>query len=142
MVDSMVDVSRAAPLMSGSPLYEQYFQGLSVRRIIVPRCDDCEVVQWPPREICGTCQGSSFIPAEMPHEGVVYTYSVMYRAFHPAFSNSVPYGVAVVELTEGVRIIGRFVDSDADSLECGQGMEAVFDDLGNGSGSIAWRRIH
>ncbi|WP_430334553.1 Zn-ribbon domain-containing OB-fold protein [Rhodococcus sp. ACT016] len=141
VVDSMIDVGVAAPLMPDSPLYEDYFRGLSERRITVRQCDDCNTLQWPPREICGACQGSSFVPADMPHEGEVYTYSIMYRAFHPAFTDSVPYGVVVVELAEGVRIIGRFVDSDPDSLECGQRMEVVFDGLGDGSGSIAWRHI-
>ncbi|MEV6140053.1 OB-fold domain-containing protein [Nocardia sp. NPDC051990] len=141
MLDSLIDAESARPLLSESPLYAEYFQGLRQRRIIVRMCTGCEIVQWPPREICGVCQNSRFVPADVPTEGETYTYSVMYRAFHPAFKDAVPYGVVVVEPAPGVRIIGRYVGPDPDSLECGQRMTAVFDDLGIDSGSIAWRRI-
>ncbi len=141
MLDSVIDAEMARPLYSESPLYAEYFEGLKQRRITVPMCAGCETVQWPPRELCGVCQNSRFVPANMPTEGEAYTYSVMYRAFHPAFRDAVPYGVVVVEVAKGVRIIGRYVGSDPDSLECGQRMTAVFDDLGIDSGSIAWQRI-
>ncbi|UVI36425.1 Zn-ribbon domain-containing OB-fold protein [Brevibacterium spongiae] len=74
----------------------------------------------------------------MPTTGEVYTYTVMYRPFHPWFKDQLLYGV--VEVEDGIQVIGRYVGEDPEDLTCGQRMEAVFDDLGEHSGSIAWRR--
>ncbi len=133
------DVPRPVPAMPDSPLYRAYFAGLREQAIRVPRCTDCGVLQWPPRELCGHCQGSSFEQVDVPTVGEVYTYTVMNRAFHPWFRDKVPYGAAVVEVAPGVRILGRYAGDDVESLHCGQRMVAVFDDLGADSGSIAWR---
>ncbi|GAA4289019.1 hypothetical protein GCM10022262_33800 [Georgenia daeguensis] len=134
-----ISVAPPAPLLPDNPLYEQYFDGLRTGRIRVRECTECGTRQWPPRELCGACQGSSFVPRDVPTTGEVYTYTVMYRAFHPWFKDQLPYGVAVVEVEGGIRIIGRYVGDDPEGLACGQRMEAVFDDLGEDGGSIAWR---
>ena len=136
-----IDRATPAPLLPDNPFYADYFEGLRQGRITVRSCADCGTLQWPPRELCGQCQGPTFNPSNVPTVGNVYTYSVMYRAFHPGFADKLPYGVVVVEVADGVRIIGRYVGSDSEDLECGQRMEAVFDDLGPDSGSIAWRRV-
>ncbi|GAA4711370.1 hypothetical protein GCM10023215_62070 [Pseudonocardia yuanmonensis] len=128
------------PLMPDSSLYADYFKGLRDGRLVAQTCTGCGALQWPPRELCGHCQSSTFEPVDVPTEGLVYTYSVMYRAFHRAFADKLPYGVVVVEVADGVRFIGRYAGPDPESIECGQRMEAVFDDLGPDSGSVAWRR--
>lgn len=137
-----IGVTPPVPLLPESPLYAQYFEGLREGRIAVRTCADCDARQWPPRELCSNCQGSNFTSSDAPIVGEVYTYTVMYRAFHPWFKDQLPYGVVVVEVDEGIRIIGRYAGADPDRLECGQRMEAVFDDLGADNGSISWRRVN
>ena len=41
----------------------------------------------------------------------------------PGYQGEVPFGVGVVELPEGVRVIGRLTESDPAALAEGQAME-------------------
>jgi uncharacterized OB-fold protein len=41
----------------------------------------------------------------------------------PGYRGETPYGVGVVELPEGIRVIARLTESDAGALEVGQSME-------------------
>lgn len=137
---STTQPSKPAPQMPDSPLYQGYFEGLRENQLHIPKCTSCGTLQWPPRELCGNCQGSEFEQHEVPAKGEVYTYSVMYRAFHPWFSDKLPYSVVVVEVADGIRLLGRYVGSDPEEVACGQQMEAVFNEFGPGTDSIAWRR--
>jgi len=48
---------------------------------------------------------------------------------HPAFAAEVPYAVLVVELDEGVRMVGRLRDLLPADLELSLSVEIVFDPI-------------
>jgi uncharacterized OB-fold protein len=54
---------------------------------------------------------------------------VVAQPAHPAFKDAVPYGVVLVELEEGVRIISHVVDVPPDQLRIGLPVEVVFEDV-------------
>ncbi len=39
--------------------------------------------------------------------GVVWSWTITHRAIDPAFAEQLPYAVVVVELEEGVRVVGN-----------------------------------
>jgi uncharacterized OB-fold protein len=57
-------------------------------------------------------------------KGTVYSYGV-YR-HPPALGLPVPYTVLVVQLDEGVRVIGNLVDAPPESLSIGMPVQVVF----------------
>jgi uncharacterized protein len=107
------------------PLFRDFVDAQGAGRLVVRRCTGCEHVQWPPREFCGRCRGTEFTPHEVEPSGVVYTFTVVHRAFHPWFADRVPYGVAVVELGDGIRLTGLF--EPVDQLACGVAVRGQVD---------------
>jgi hypothetical protein len=59
--------------------------------------------------------------------GRIYTYTVCRIAAHPAFESRVPYAVAIVELEEGVRMLGGIVDADLDRLRVDAPVRVCFE---------------
>jgi hypothetical protein len=60
--------------------------------------------------------------------GSVYAYSVVHRASAREFNDGRPYVVAIVELSEGVRMMSNIVECDPTSVYVGMLVEARFED--------------
>ena len=119
-------------------LYQPFLRGLKERRLMVQRCEDCGHYQWPPREFCGKCHGESLSWTEVPQEGDVYTFSVVYRPFHPWFREHVPYALSVVDVGNGVRLLGATFGPEAENVTCGQHMRAEFEDMSEDIALLRW----
>lgn len=126
------------PLLADSPLYVDHFEALRADRLTVRKCNECGTLQWPPRDMCGTCQSTSFALTDVPRSGQVYTYTVMYRAFQAWFTDKLPYGVVVVELIPGVRMMGRYI-GDPETLTCGQHVDLEIQQQEGGIPIACWK---
>ncbi len=122
-----------------APAYAEHVDGLRAGELVVRACAECGEVQWPPRALCPSCRGTSFAARPLERTGEVYTFTVVHRAFHPWFGDRVPYGVAVVDVTDapGVRLAGLY-DGPVEGLRCGLPVEGSVEKLGGAPG-IVWR---
>ena len=77
---------------------------------------------------CPECLDASSEWVDVPAEGLIWSYVVYHRAFHPGFERDIPYVVGVIELESGVRIEGAIVDA-AGNVEVGKPVVALFDDV-------------
>ena len=61
----------------------------------------------------------------------MYSYAIQYRAFHPGWSQEVPYVTALVELEEGPRLYTNLVgvEPDPKKIRCDMSVEVVFEDI-------------
>jgi hypothetical protein len=59
--------------------------------------------------------------------GEVFSFTIMHRAYHPAFKT--PYTLAVIELKEGVKVTSNVIDIEPSKVKCGMLVEAVFEKL-------------
>jgi uncharacterized OB-fold protein len=91
------------------------------------RCADCGAWRHVPRELCAECGSWSWSWERSSGKGQVFTWTVVGRALHPAFGDSVPYAPVVVEMEEGVRLLSEVVDCAPDALEIGMPVEVLFD---------------
>jgi uncharacterized protein len=126
--------------------FADFFAGLARHELVVRRCYACGAVQWPPRVLCARCHGDEFQPAALPDRGVVHTFTVCYRAFDPWFAARVPYAIAVVEISAGIRLTGNYLAADpadladlADlaGLSCGLPVRARYQEE-NGRVFLGW----
>lgn len=122
------------------PLFRDYFEGLREGRLLVRECLSCFSLQWPPRDMCGECHQSRFGSKEIPHAGHVYTFTIVYRAFQPWFEDKVPYALVIAQMNAGVRLMGNYWDEDMEQLECGQAVDANFEDVSPNLTLLAWTR--
>jgi uncharacterized OB-fold protein len=102
-------------------------------RLVLQRCRSCGKLQYPPEVCCIYCQTTDFEHVEVTGRGMIYSYSVVNRALHAGFIDTLPYVVVLVELDDqpGLRMLTNLVDIPAGTtLECGMPVEVVFEDRG------------
>jgi len=91
-------------------------------------CEDCSSYTHPPMLHCARCGSSrrSWRPA--PSTGTLFTYTIVYRASHPAVLGNIPYNIVVVEFPEcgGVRLVTNIVDMAGD-FRIGMPLEIFMD---------------
>lgn len=97
-------------------------------RIIGNRCTICGKVFFPPRLFCTECHRESMGKMEefaLSGNGVVYSFTSVYSPPED-FAMQRPCIIAIVEMEEGVRILGQIVDASPDEVEIGSEVSLVF----------------
>jgi uncharacterized OB-fold protein len=61
--------------------------------------------------------------------GRISTWTIVHKAWFPAFAAESPYNVVQVELDEGPRLTSSLVDLGGRTPSIGQRVEIVFDDV-------------
>jgi uncharacterized OB-fold protein len=108
------------------PRLSEYWSAVRQGVLRIPYCMTCGAAQWPPRPSCQRCHGLELEWRETEPAGVIYTFFVSYRAFHPGFGLDLPYAVAAVELHPGIRMLGRVVGVAAEEVRIGMPVRARF----------------
>jgi uncharacterized OB-fold protein len=114
------------PLPVPNDIDRPFWDAAREGRLAIQRCATCGRYQHPPTVTCPACGGA---PAwgDASGEGVVHTFTVFHRAYHPAFVDDLPYNVSIVRLAEGPLILSSVVGVAADELEVGMAVSVVFD---------------
>ena len=82
----------------------------------------CGKVHFPRADACTYCATPDPSPVELSRRGTLWAWTAV-TAPPPGYKGEVPFGVGVVELPEGVRVITRLTESDPAALVEGQAME-------------------
>jgi uncharacterized protein len=90
----------------------EWWSWLEQGRLMVVTCDSCGARWCRALPGCPYCGGEQVSLVETTGRGLVYSWVTVRRALDPAFVESVPYTVLVVELDEGGRVNGRLLDND------------------------------
>jgi len=86
------------------------------------RCEACGAHHFPRADACTYCAAEGPAPVELSSRGVLWSWTAV-TASPPGYEGEVPFGIGVVELPEGVRVIGRLTESDPGALAEGRAME-------------------
>lgn len=74
------------------------------------QCRSCEALFLPPRQYCTGCGQDQKAEVRFSGRGVIRTWTTIHAA--PArYKDEAPYTVILVELDEGVRLVGRLIES-------------------------------
>ncbi|MBO9577460.1 MAG: OB-fold domain-containing protein [Microbacteriaceae bacterium] len=89
-------------------------------RLVAQRCSRCGAYCWTPSEVCPECLAPLAEWAPLSGRATVWSLAVYRRAMHPAFEDAVPYTVAMLELPEGIRMLGMILTSTGDADRDGE----------------------
>ena len=89
--------------------------------LLASRCGTCGSVLFPRVDACTYCAAKGPEPLDLTGPGVLWAWTAV-TAPPPGYEGEVPFGMGVVELPEGVRVITRLTVSDPGALEAGQPM--------------------
>ncbi|MGB6340148.1 MAG: Zn-ribbon domain-containing OB-fold protein, partial [Candidatus Aminicenantaceae bacterium] len=87
-------------------------------RLEANKCSSCGKIFFPPRLICNVCQSKDMEKTKLAESGKVITYTIIRVAPHQ-FVDQAPYAVGIVELDDGVKIMGQIVDCDFEDIKPG-----------------------
>jgi len=96
-------------------------------RLLCSRCRTCGVMRHPPREACPDCGGADLEPFRARPVGVIHSVTRISRGGAPsefALQQTLvgDYGVAVVDLVDGLRTVAQMAAGDPRAVAIGQGV--------------------
>jgi uncharacterized OB-fold protein len=101
-----------------------FWEGVRQHRLLLQRCTACATPRHPWLPGCNACGGLGWDTVEASGEGTVYSYVVMHHPPFPAFDP--PYAVALIELPEGVRMLGNVAGVPYDKVRIGLPVRVEF----------------
>lgn len=115
-----------------------FYRHLATGRLHVQRCDACARALHPPRYLCPACgsEALSFLPAS--GRGTLFSWTVSHRPTDPAWATQGPWATVVVELEEGVRMVGGWRGS-LDALQLDRPVVAEVEPAGEQFAFVYWR---
>jgi uncharacterized OB-fold protein len=90
--------------------------------LLASRCRNCGSVLFPRVDSCTYCASEEPEPLDLTGPGTLWAWTAV-TASPPGYEGEVPFGMGVVELPEGVRVITRLTESDPHALAPGEAME-------------------
>ena len=104
-----------------------YGRAASTGVLHLQRCDACATWRHPPRVLCAACGSAAWSWQPSSGFGRVFTWTITHRAVDPAFADSMPYAIVVVELDEGPRIVGNLLELAPSELRLDLPVRVVLD---------------
>ena len=121
--------TRPFPVPQVDAVNRPYWEGLREGRLSYLQCDACGHAWLPARTECPHCLGPSIGWKQASGSARLVSWVVYHKPFHPAFTDRLPYNVAVVELDEGPRLISNVVgNDDPDALRIDLPLELAIED--------------
>ena len=106
---------------------QPFWDACNEERLIFQRCAACGYAQFYPRSACVKCESVELEWKEADAAGVVYTFTVVNRAPSPAFRGDVPYVLALIDITDGFRMMMNIVDCDPADIAIGKSVRIVYE---------------
>jgi uncharacterized protein len=94
---------------SANPQAEAFWRHVQEGRIIFSRCcaDQCGAAQFPPKTRCDVCDSDRLEMRQAAGTGTIFSITVVHRPPSDALRRHAPYGIALVDLDEGFRMMAH-----------------------------------
>ena len=96
---------------------EFFWAGTQIGELRIQQCSACGVLRHPPGPMCPRCNALDPTHTVASGLGEVYSYVVHHHPQVPG--KRTPFVVALVELEEGVRMLGELLDVDPEQVKIG-----------------------
>jgi uncharacterized OB-fold protein len=124
-IGSKVTSSPTSPMR---PLVTQdtafFWEGTAAGELRIQRCQSCGALRHPPGPFCPACGDES--PGYVVAAGTGEVYSYVVHHHPPVPGKRLPMVVALVQLTEGVRMVGEMPGVRPDQVRIGLPVRATF----------------
>lgn len=114
--------------MSDQPPFtiEQFYEYISHEKLMGGKCEKCGATHVPPRPLCNKCFSKEFRWVEIPRNGKLLTYTIIYVA-PPQFQQMTPYAVGIIQLENGLKIPGMIRGIENEKIKVGMELTIDFD---------------
>jgi uncharacterized protein len=124
-------VSKAVP--EPDEVTDFYWAAASRGQLMLGACLPHGHLNFPPDVSCAICGSRQLSPRAVSGRGIVYSFTVVRQPFDAAFTDDLPYVIALVELPEqaGLRMLANIVDVDPDDISVGDSVHVTFESRGD-----------
>jgi len=124
--------ARAKPAPVPTPETQPYFDAAAEGELKIQRCLDCGKPFFYPRPCCPFCASDALEWITTSGRGTLYSYTINHRPA-PGFEQDAPYAIAVVQLSEGPRMMANIVgiENTPDNLVLDMDVEVTFEKRGD-----------
>lgn len=122
---SDADLMKQFPIPVADADTAPYWEGVARNELLVQRCGACNAWIWQPRPICPRCQMADPPWTLVSGDAAVASWIVLRPPVLPAYAEMVPFVVLLVELDQGVRMLGYLVDDAGNVLRTDGEAEAL-----------------
>ncbi|HWN31383.1 MAG TPA: bifunctional MaoC family dehydratase N-terminal/OB-fold nucleic acid binding domain-containing protein [Pseudonocardia sp.] len=116
---------------------EYFWAGLAAGQLRVWRCGECGLLRHPPGPMCPRCAATRPEYLVATGRGTVFSFVVHHHP--PVPGRELPFVVALVQLEEGVRVLGELRDVAPSQVRVELPVEIVFDRVDDELTLPAWR---
>jgi len=102
-----------------------FWEGVDRCELLLKKCGNCNTILAPGTKFCPECWSHELGEVKASGRGTVYSFLIFHRAFSE--NETPPYGIAMISLEEGVRIISRV--KECGILNIGDAVEATWSNL-------------
>jgi uncharacterized OB-fold protein len=117
---------------------EVFWVGAALRELRVQRCGECGAVRHPPGPMCPAC-GSAATGDYVVAGGTGEVYSYVVHHHPPVPGKELPLVIALVQLPEGVRMVGELRGIELDEVRIGLPVRVDFDRVDDDLTLPVWR---
>ncbi|MCW2880987.1 MAG: hypothetical protein JWQ95_5087 [Sphaerisporangium sp.] len=101
-----------------------FWEGVRQGELRIQKCGDCGELRHPPGPVCPSCRSVNRTHAVASGLGEVYSFVVHHNPRVPGVET--PFVVAVVELPEGIRIVGNIVECATEKVGIGMPVRVTY----------------
>jgi uncharacterized protein len=94
-------------------------------RLEANKCEKCSKKFFPPRLICPKCGNRDLVKTKIAEKGKIISHTII-RVPPSQYKDQAPYAVGVVEMDDGVNVMGQIVDCDFKDLKIGMRVKIEF----------------
>ena len=116
-----------------------FWEGTSAGELRVQHCPACGRLRHPPGPMCPACGADKQDWVVASGRGTVFSYVVHHHP--PVPGKRLPFVVALVELDEGVRMLGELVDADPADVRIGMPVEVALTRIDDGLTLPFWHPV-
>jgi len=114
-----------------------FWDGTARGELRIQRCGGCGALRHPPGPMCPACGADK--PEYLLAAGTGEVYSYVVHHHPPVPGHQAPFVIALVQLTEGVRMVGELLGVDPDQVRVGMPVRAEFVKVDADLTLLAWR---
>ncbi|GAA4578607.1 OB-fold domain-containing protein [Planotetraspora phitsanulokensis] len=104
-----------------------FWDGVQAGELRIQKCGGCGELRHPPGPVCPSCRSAERTHVVASGTGTVYSYVVHHHP--PVPGQETPFVVAVVELPEGVRMVGNIVQCPIGEVYVGMPVRVTYQEM-------------
>lgn len=120
-------------------LNAEFYEAASGGALHLQRCSDCGRFRHPPRYYCAACGSGTYDWAQSDGQGLLFSWTVTHRAYDWGWADDLPYATGVVDIAEGVRVVGALEHVAPEELAIGLPVRAHLAPVEEGFVFISFR---